>query len=146
LVKEQIKDPVCCNAVFSSGIILFFRNLMIWKASMKILSLLFIVFFISQATAQNTKSRILYSYSFEGLKSSEEGEKLVQEIQKMKDVSECKIIFKGPDHKLSQIKVIVEAMKPKSEKEAASSTGPKELKNFLISKGYTPHTLKEEIL
>lgn len=113
---------------------------------MKFLVLLILtVFFIIPVYAQKTEKyySIDYSYTFSGMKSQEEKEKINDEALKLKNVVTSRVIFKSPEHKYAQLKVTVRAAKSNDENADATPAGPRELKKMLIALGYEPHELKQ---
>lgn len=103
--------------------------------------LVFIIFFISVLSiyAQDAPSpkKIIFKYTFEGMKDSLEVTKLNNAVMQLKDVISSDVIFKSADHKYALLKV--EILIPENlDENSKDVTGPSTLKKILSRLGYVP--------
>jgi|WetSurMetagenome_2_1015567.scaffolds.fasta_scaffold681919_1 hypothetical protein len=108
------------------------------KIKFIVLFALFLAFsFSSHAQDSSSSKKILYKYTFEGMKDSSEIAKLNDAVKQLKDVVWADVIFKSSSHKYAQLKV--EVMVPdKIDESSPDVTGPSDLKKILSKFGYTP--------
>ena len=106
----------------------------------------FLIFLLSlafhlSAQEKNTPKKLLYKYTFEGMKDSSEVTQLNKVILQLKDVVSSNVIFKSADHQYALLKV--EVMIPETMNESSSDvTGPSDLKKVLSRLGYLPAECK----
>lgn len=100
--------------------------------------LLFMTFsLVMKAQDIPSSKKILYKYTFEGMKDSTEIAKLSKEVMQLKGVTLADVIFKSADHQYALLKV--EVLIPEVFNENSKDiTGPSDLKKTLIKLGYTP--------
>lgn len=111
---------------------------------MKIRSLIFQILLAAfiiipvASQAQANEQKLVYTYTFEGLKSAEDAKKLDEAITKLGGVITSKTEFKSAEHNFA--KLYVEVRKPRSESEKVCR--PEDLKALLLSKNFTPGDFK----
>lgn len=93
------------------------------------------------AQESSTSRKIIYKYTFEGMKDSTEIIKMKIAVLELKNVTSCDVIFKSAAHKYAQLKVEVQ-IPEKFDENTPDITGPSTFKNLLERLGYMPGECK----
>jgi hypothetical protein len=94
-----------------------------------------------KAQESSTSKKIVYKYTFEGMKDSSEIAGLNNAVKQLKGVVGVDVIFKSSTHKYAQLKVEVQVPE-KFDENTPDVTGPSDLKKILCKLGYIPAECK----
>jgi hypothetical protein len=113
------------------------------KSIIPFLSLFIIISYTGQAQSVDSSSteKIIYKYTFEGMRDSSETIKIENAILKLKGVTSAHVIFKSSQHQYALLKVEIEVISETNEN-YKGTTGPLELKKTLSAHGYMPAECK----
>lgn len=103
----------------------------------------FLLAFSLSASAQitNTPKKIIYKYTFQGMKDSTEIQALNKAVSVLKNVTSSNVVFKSAEHAYALLKVEVDVPAEFNEN-SKDVTGPSDLKKLLSRLGYIPAECK----
>lgn len=110
----------------------------------RITQLTIVLLFFTLSAASQTKAELtktMYSYSFTGLESTVDMDKVTKEIEALKGVTICKSVLK-PETKVGQLVVIVEEYPRASEGQEMFEIT--DLKKIITQNGLVPNELTIE--
>lgn len=114
---------------------------MLLKQITQLLVVLSIFSFTAKSQTKPTLTKTMYSYTFTGLESSMDVEKISQEIETLKGVTICKAVLK-PETQVGQFVVVVEEYSRTTEGEVMFEIT--DLKKIIIQNGLVPNELTIE--